>query len=133
MYSFFERKFFYMQRWEFKSLVLCNEINLNVIATHFGITKKFKWGDPLLLSHNSLNGIIKETEQKSVYIYHFGALVFINLEYHETQDVIKYIKNIDPNLRNNTPYPYVDDYKLEVDSGYEYSLYNDLMTSFNTS
>lgn len=118
-----------MQSWELKSLVLCNEINLNIIASHFGINKKFKWGDPLLLSHNSLKGVIKETEEKAVYIYHFGALVFINLEYHETQDFIKYIKNIDPNLRNNTPYPYVDEYKLEVDATYEYSLYNDLMTS----
>lgn len=118
-----------MQSWFFKSLVLCNEINLNSIAPHFGINRKFKWEDPLVLSDRKLSGILKETENKWVYIYYFGALVFINMEFHEIQDIIKYIKNIDPNLKNNTPDEYIDEYKLEVDPKYEYSLYNDLMTS----
>lgn len=117
-----------MQSWEFKSLVLCNEINLNIIAAHFGINQKFKWEDPLFLSENSLNGILRETERKAVYIYHFGSLVFINMEYHEIQDILKYLKNIDPNLKNNSPNQYFDQYKLEVDPTYEFALYNDLMT-----
>jgi len=118
-----------MQSWEFKSLVLCNEINLNVLAAHFGINRKFKWEDPLVLTDSGLKGILREVENKWVYIYHFGALCFINMEYHEIQDIIKYIKNIDPNLKNNTQNEYIDEYKLEVDSEYEYALYNDLMTS----
>lgn len=118
-----------MQGWSFKSLVLCNEINLNVIAPHFGITRKFKWEDPLVLSDRKLSGILREPDDKSVYIYYFGALVFINMEFHEIQDIIKYIKSIDPNLKNNTPNEYIDEYKLEVDTKYDYSLYNDLMTS----
>lgn len=118
-----------MQSWEFRSLVLCNEINLNIIATHFGINKKFKWGDPLYLSDNLLKGVLREVEGKSVYIYHFGSLVFINMEYHEIQDIINYLKNIDTNLKNNTPNQFMDEYKLEVDPQYEYALYNDLMTS----
>lgn len=118
-----------MQSWSFKSLVLCNEINLNAIASHFGITRKFKWEDPLVLSDRKLSGIVKETENKWVYIYYFGTLVFINMEFHEIQDMIKYIKNIEPNLKNNNPTEYVDEYKLEVDAQYDYSLYNDLMTS----
>lgn len=119
-----------MQSWTFKSLVLSNEINLNTIASHFGINRKFKWEDPLVLSDNSLKGIIKEVEGKWVYIYYFGALVFINMEFHEIQDIIKYIKSVDLNLKNNNPSnEYIDEYKLEVAEDYEYSLYNDLMTS----
>lgn len=118
-----------MQSWSFKSLVLCNEINLNVIAPHFGINRKFKWEDPLVLSDRKLSGILRETENKWVYIYYFGALVFINMEFHEIQDIIKYIKSIDDNLKNNAPNEYIDEYKLEVDTKYDYSLYNDLMTS----
>jgi uncharacterized Rmd1/YagE family protein len=118
-----------MQSWSFKSLVLCNEINLNVIAPHFGINRKFKWEDPLALTDKKLNGILREIENKYVYMYSFGALVFINMEFHEIQDIIKYIKNIDPNLKNNAPNEFIDEYKLEVDDTYEYSLYNDLMTS----
>ncbi|MBI6873190.1 RMD1 family protein [Clostridium aciditolerans] len=118
-----------MQSWSFKSLVLCNEINLNAIASHFGITRKFKWEDPLVLSDRKLSGIVRETENKWIYIYYFGTLVFINMEFHEIQDIIKYIKNIEPNLKNNNPTEYIDEYKLEVDAQYDYSLYNDLMTS----
>ena len=117
-----------MQSWFLKSLVLCNEINLNKIASHFGINTKFKWEDPLILHDSALNGIINGGDFKWVYIYHFGALVFINLEYHEIQDIIKYIQNIDPALKNNVPNEYIDEYKLEVDPKYEYNLYNDLMT-----
>lgn len=118
-----------MQSWFFKSLVLCNEINLNTIAPHFGINRKFKWEDPLILSHRKLNGILREPENKWVYLYSFGALVFINMEFHEIQDIIKYIKTIDFTLKNNAPNEYIDEYKLEVDATYEHSLYNDLMTS----
>lgn len=119
-----------MKSWTFKSLVLSNEINLNTIASHFGINRKFKWEDPLVLSDNSLKGIIKEVEDKWIYIYYFGALVFINMEFHEIQDIIKYLQNIDPNLKNNNATnEYMDEYKLEVDQEYDYSLYNDLMTS----
>lgn len=124
-----ERKILFMQGWSFKSLVLSSEINLNTIAGHFGINKKFKWGDPLVLTDNRLNGILKVPENKTVYIYHYGSLVFINMEYHEIQDVIKYLKEVDETLRNNNPSEYIDEYNLEVSSDYEYALYNDLMTS----
>lgn len=116
-----------MQSWKFKALVLCNEINLNNIALHFGIDKKLKWEDALFLSENHLSGVIREINNKSVYIYHFGTLVFINMEYHEIQDVIKYLKNLDSNLKNNNP-QFSDDYNLEISDEYEYALYNDLMT-----
>lgn len=118
-----------MQSWTFKSLVLANEIILNNIAAHFGITVKFKWEDPLVLTDNKLNGIIKETTNKYVYIYHFGTMVCINMEYHEIQDIINYIKNIENSLKNNTTNDYVDEYKLEISPDYDYSLYNDLMTT----
>ncbi len=118
-----------MQSWSFKSFVLCNEINLNKIAAHFGITGKFKWEDPLILRDNALKGIVKDTDNKCVYVYYYGSLVFINMEHHETMDVVNYLKNIDDNLKNNFPDQYIDEYKLEVDAQYEYMLYNDLMTS----
>ncbi|PRR79014.1 hypothetical protein CLLI_10540 [Clostridium liquoris] len=118
-----------MQSWSFRSLVLANEIILNNIAAHFGITTKFKWEDPLVLTDNKLNGIIKETDNKFVYLYHFGSMVCINMEYHEIQDIINYIKNIDNSLKNSITSDYVDEYKLEISSDYDYSLYNDLMTA----
>lgn len=118
-----------MQSWDFKSLVLCNEISLSKIAAHFGINKKFKWEDPLVLHDNGLKGIVKGTENKWVYIYAFGSIVFINMEFHEIQDTIKYLKDVDPNLKNSFANNYQDEYRLEIDPTYDFALYNDLMTS----
>lgn len=118
-----------MESWNFKSFVLCSEINLNKLAAHFGINSKFKWEDPLVLQDNALKGIIKDTSSKLVYIYYFGSLVFINMEHHETMDIVNYLKNIDSNLKNNFPDQYIDEYRLEIDDKYDYMLYNDLMTA----
>lgn len=118
-----------MQSWTLKALILSNEIHLNTLAEHFGINKKFKWEDPMILTENTLKGIIKEIENKFVYIYHFGTITCINMEYHEVQDVIKYLKNADPTLKNSAPSEFFDEYKLEVSPEYEYALYNDLMTA----
>lgn len=118
-----------MQSWSFKSLVLSSEINLNKLAAHFGINHKFKWEDPLVLNDSALKGIVNDVENKWVYIYNFGSIVFINMEHHEIMDVVNYIRNIDLNLKNNVPDNYIDEYRLEVSPEYEYMLYNDLMTS----
>lgn len=118
-----------MQSWDFKSLVLANEISLTKIAAHFGINGKFKWEDPLVLHDNGLKGIVKGTENKWVYVYNYGSIVFINMEYHEIQDIIKYLKDIDQNLKNAFLNNYQDEYKLEIDPTYDFALYNDLMTS----
>lgn len=118
-----------MNVWEFKSLVLGNEINLNDVASHFGIKKKIKWEDPLILSGQSLKGILKEVETKCIYLYYFGSLVFINMQFHEIQDVVKYLKTIDKSLKIDNIKEYSDDYRLEIRPGYEYSLGNEMMTA----
>lgn len=118
-----------MYSLDFKSLFLCNEINLNKIAAHFGITSKFKWEDPLVLHDSGLKGIVNGIENKWVYIYHFGSLVFINMEHHEIRDVVNYLKNIDFTLKNSFPDEFMDAYRLEISPEYEFMLYNDLMTA----
>lgn len=118
-----------MNIWEFKSVVLGSEINLNDIASHFGIKKKFKWEDPLILSGSALKGILKDIETKSAYLYSFGSLVFINMEFHEIQDVVKYLKTIDKSLKMENMNEYSDDYRLEISPEYEYSMGNEVMTA----
>ncbi len=118
-----------MNAWNFQAIVAGNEINLSAIASHFGINKKFKWEDALVLSGNALNGLLKNTENKYVYIYHFGSIVFINMEFHEIQDIVKYLKTIDKNLKTDNIQKYTDDYRLEVSPENEYSLGNEAMTA----
>ncbi len=103
-----------MQVAEFKALALDNEINLNTLARHFGIEKKFKWEEPLILEKNHLKGILHVPEGKTVYIFSFGSLVCINCQNHEIVDILSYLKKIDPGLNIQSPFTYSDDYQLEI-------------------
>jgi required for meiotic nuclear division protein 1 len=51
------------------------------------------------------------------------------MEFHEIQDVVKYLKTIDKNLKIDNIQKYTDDYRLEVNPEYEYSLGNEAMTA----
>ncbi|GFR36020.1 RMD1 family protein [Thermobrachium celere] len=102
--------------YEFKASFISNEINLYKIASHFGINKKFKWEEPLILDDRNLKGIIPHPNNKYVYIFHFGCIVSANLAFHELRDVIEYIKKVDTTLKNNTPFNYIEDFRMVVDN-----------------
>jgi uncharacterized Rmd1/YagE family protein len=102
----------------FKSISICNEINLNKIATHFGITTKFEWEDFLKLDATHLKGVLKEPESKYVNIFAFGCLVFVNLQHHEMMDVLNYLAAIEPRLKS-AQFDFSDDYMLEIREEHE--------------
>ena len=112
---------------EFKSIVLCNEVNLNKIAQHFGINRKLKWEESLVLKEDHLQGIVRDTTNKQVYIFYFGSMVFVNFQHHEIMDVVKYIKRIEPEVNETCTFSYVDDYKLEIDAAELPAINNDYM------
>ncbi len=112
---------------EFKAAVLSTEINLSKIAKHFGIERKFKWEDFLVLRDKALQGIVLEPENKMVYIFHFGSMVFVNMQHHEMTDMVNYIKRIDAELNITNLFKYVDDYKLEISPDEPMSINNDYM------
>lgn len=103
-----------MQVFDFKSTVVCSEIDLNALASHFGINKKYKWAEPLLLTEDNIRGIIPQSSGKFLYIFYFGSLVFVNLSFPEIQDIINYLKNIDSDIGNGVPFKYSEVFKLEV-------------------
>jgi len=96
-----------------KVFALCNEINLNKLAAHFGINRKFKWEEHLTLDSKQLKGILKDTEDKLAKVFSFGSAVFVNMEHHEIVDTVNYLKNIEKTLLNAS-YKYQDDYTIVV-------------------
>lgn len=113
---------------ELKAIAVANEINLNEIAAHFGINKKFKWEDALYLNSSHLKGILKEPKDKKVYIYHFGSMVFANLAYHEIKDVLNYLKKLDKSIMVRSNMDQMEEYRVEVSSKGEYDVDNERMT-----
>jgi hypothetical protein len=46
---------------EFKAISICNELNIDKIGQHFGITHKFKWKEALVLYSDNLKGILNDS------------------------------------------------------------------------
>ena len=116
-----------MKSVELKAIVVANEIKLNEIAAHFGIDRKFKWEDTLYLDSNQLKGILEQFEDKMVYIFPFGSVVFINMAFHEIKDVLNYLKRLDKSIMLNSKLDIVEEYKIEIGKENQYSVDNQRM------
>jgi uncharacterized Rmd1/YagE family protein len=117
-----------MKLAELKAIMVANEINLNAIAGHFGIQKKFKWEDTLYLDNKQLAGVLKEVEDKRVYIFYFGSIVFVNMAFHEIKDVLNYLKKLDKSITLSSKLEIVEEYRLEVSDKKEYNVDNKVLT-----
>ena len=101
----------------FKAISITNEIDLNKIALQCGIPKKFTWEEPLILRGRILQTILgkKVDESKSVLVFSFGSVVFIN---HSTDDEIKvflnYLQTFEPEMDLKNIGRYSDDYSLHI-------------------
>jgi uncharacterized Rmd1/YagE family protein len=118
-----------MVQTEFKAIVLSNEINLNKIAQHFGINRKFKWEEFLLLQANELQGIVSQVDDKKVYIFHFGSIVFLNFQHHEIMDVVNYMKKVEVGTIYSNLFKYVDEYKIEANPHELFAINNEYMVT----
>jgi uncharacterized Rmd1/YagE family protein len=81
-----------MKEYIFKARAICSEFSISNIAKRFDINRKIKWEEPLVLKDGQLQGYVKNTEDKVVYIYHFGSIVFVNFTNDEIDDFINIIK-----------------------------------------
>lgn len=111
----------------FKAVALTSEININKIAMHFGIDHKFRWEESLKLSEDALKGIVPETMGKSIYVFPFGSIVFVNCEHHEIMDLIHYLGRIEKSLASITTLDYFDDYIIEISPNGIPAINNDSM------
>lgn len=105
-----------MEEIDFKAVVLCNELNLELIAQHFGINREFKWEDSLGLKDKALQGIVREPENKMIFLFSWGSAVFVNCQHHEIMDIVNYLKKTDKSINTSNVFEYVDDYKLAANA-----------------
>lgn len=116
-----------MSSQELKAIVASNEFSLDKIAVHFGINRKFKWEDTLVLSEGELKGIIREAAGKHVRVFHFGSVVFNNCSNGEITDIVNYLKKIDKNIGVKNPFEYTDDYRINIDNDNPQAINNDFL------
>ncbi|RRN67110.1 RMD1 family protein [Peribacillus simplex] len=99
----------------FKAFAITNEIDLNKIAIHCGIPKKFTWEEPLILKGDILNSILNKNvnESQQVLVFSFGSIVFINFSNaDEIKKFSTYIHSFEPDIDLVHEDRYTDDYSL---------------------
>ncbi|MFD6211398.1 RMD1 family protein [Peribacillus sp. NPDC060253] len=104
-----------MEPITFKAFAITNEIDLNKIAIHCGIPKKFTWEEPLILKDDILNSILNKNvnESQQVLVFSFGSIVFINYAHaNEIKEFLAFIHSFEPDIDLVHVDRYTDDYNL---------------------
>ncbi|MGM1035155.1 MAG: RMD1 family protein [Bacillota bacterium] len=99
----------------FKACAITNEIDLNKIAIHCGIPKKFTWEEPLILKGDILRSILYKNvdESQQVLVFSFGSIVFINYSHEdEIKAFSSFIQSFEPDIDLVNVDRYTDDYSL---------------------
>jgi required for meiotic nuclear division protein 1 len=106
-----------MRDLTFKAFAITNEIDLNKIAVHCGIPKKFTWEEPLILRGEILKSILYKDvdDSQMVLVFSFGSIVFIN---HSTPNeitaLLNYLHSFEPDIEVKNADRYSDDYSLHI-------------------
>ncbi|MEX6700624.1 RMD1 family protein [Peribacillus frigoritolerans] len=104
-----------MEAITFKACAITNEIDLNKIAIHCGIPKKFTWEEPLILKGDILRSILYKNvdESQQVLVFSFGSIVFINYSHEdEIKAFSSFIHSFEPDIDLVNVDRYTDDYSL---------------------
>jgi required for meiotic nuclear division protein 1 len=104
-----------MEHITFKAYSITNEIDLNKIAIHCGIPKKFTWEEPLILKSEKLNSILYKNanESQQILVFSFGCIVFINLtDVGVIREFFTLIKSFEHDIDLVNAEKYTDDYSL---------------------
>ncbi|MNQ80198.1 hypothetical protein D3C85_951650 [compost metagenome] len=107
-----------MKNISFKALAITNEIDLNKIAIHCGIPKKYTWEQPLILRHKVLQKIYQKEldDLQQVLVFSFGSVVFVNLtDQNEITALLKFIQSFEPDLALEKADKFTDDYSLRIE------------------
>lgn len=106
-----------MRDLTFKAFAITNEIDLNKIAVHCGIPKKFTWEEPLILKGEILKSILYKNvdDSQMVLVFSFGSIVFINHSTpNEVTAMLNYLHSFEPDIDIKTVDRYTDDYSMHI-------------------
>jgi uncharacterized Rmd1/YagE family protein len=113
-----------MDRCTFNAFAFGGELDLNRLAVKLGITRKYRWEEPMLLNPVTL-APAAGTDAEQVYLYYFGGVVFLNCSGDVIARFLDSIPRYAESLKGQSRLPYREEYRLEIDPGREASIAND--------
>jgi uncharacterized Rmd1/YagE family protein len=88
----------------FRALAIAPEIPLSMLAEHFSISRRFAWEEPLELGGESLKRALPTANGQRVFLFAFGAIVFVDCSQAEMLTVLEYLGRLHSSLRNDNPF-----------------------------
>jgi uncharacterized Rmd1/YagE family protein len=103
-----------MESHNFKAFALNGELDLNKLAGSLGISKRYRWEEPMVLHPVTFMPIEDpDKEQLMVYFYYFGGIVFVNCSEDVISRLFSELTKVYDLFRGTLQLRYKDDYALK--------------------
>lgn len=113
-----------MEQFTFKAFAFGGELDLNRLAVKLGITRKYRWEEPMTL--NPVTFVLATgNDTERVYLYYFGGVVFLNCSADIIARFLDSIPQYSDSLKRQIQLPYREEYRLEIDPKREPAIAND--------
>ena len=103
-----------MNIYNFKAFALNGELDLNKLAVNLGISRRYRWEEPMLLDPVTFTPVeAPGKEQLAVYFYYFGGIVFVNCSEDIISRLFSEMTKVYDLFRGGLQLRYKDDYALK--------------------
>lgn len=115
-----------MESYAFSGYALKGELDLNRLATRLGISRRYRWEEAMILSPDDLRPFDEgAAKERRVYLYYFGAAVFVNCSRHVVNDFCARMASHWEGFRELPAEKFHDEYSLQAGGGAELVITND--------
>jgi uncharacterized Rmd1/YagE family protein len=99
----------------FSGYALRGELDLNRLAIRLGISRKFRWEEPMVLNPDTLRPVEEGAgENRRVYLYYFGAAVFVTCPVETVRDFCGKMAAYGEGFRDLPSKEFHDEYSLII-------------------
>jgi uncharacterized Rmd1/YagE family protein len=113
-----------MELFTFNAFAFGGELDLNRLASRLGITRKYRWEEPMKLNPVTFD-LAAGNDTERVYLYYFGGVVFLNCSGDIIARFLDSIPQYAESLKGQIQLPYREEYRLEIDPERDPAITND--------
>ncbi len=111
---------------QFTAFSLAGELDLNRVGSNLGILRKYRWEEPMRLNPRTLQPLSTDrSEERQVYLFFFGGVVFINCDDRLIRDFGMAMGKITDAFKAFPNIKYQDDYSLRIEEKGALAITND--------
>jgi required for meiotic nuclear division protein 1 len=115
-----------LKNYVFSGYALKGELDLNKLATRLGISRRYRWEEPMVLNPIDLRPLTAgASSTERTYLYFFGAVVFENCPTKTIENFCNGMTPFSDAFQNLTSSRFHDEYALEICPGDEMLVTND--------